>query len=386
MQDLKQLAKDQLIFNKEAKELSIDEKRERNDSIKIQENYLKNNSNWKTVFDLFNTFQTKNLLPWIMDSYEEGTIESLKDIDKPLNSAIDNFNWLKRNRYIDEESQVRDFQGLKGLENFLEQYQNDLEKRKIEVEEIEKGREGGKIIYDGDQIKIIKLLTKEGACYYGKGTKWCTASPSRVEFGIYNYSGPLYIIQPKNPTREGEKYQIHFEKEEYTNERDRPIPFPYFIENFPELYFELPKINPKFKPLKQAIQYGRPDRLRELIEKGADVNKRYDNGDTPLHFAISRLPYEPDIKTKIEILVEKGADVHAKDKAGYTPLMRSAWDQKENLEVIKFLLDNGADPYAKYDDGKTIFDPAFINYNKENLDFVKEYIQSEEYKNKISKL
>ena len=49
--------------------------------------------------------------------------------------------------------------------------------------------------------------------------------------------------------------------------------------------------------------------------------------------------------TEVQQLVKKGADVNAMDKNGATPLMWAAY--QSNLEMVKWLVDNGADPFLK---------------------------------------
>ena len=58
------------------------------------------------------------------------------------------------------------------------------------------------------------------------------------------------------------------------------------------------------------------DIIKLLINSGADVNAKDDRLMTPLHTAI-QFKYDEDI---IELLIKKGSDVNAKDKNLFTPL------------------------------------------------------------------
>ena len=58
------------------------------------------------------------------------------------------------------------------------------------------------------------------------------------------------------------------------------------------------------------------DSLNFLIERGADVNGRDENGSAPLHIAVSN-----SAVLLVKRLIERGADVNAADGEGRTPLM-----------------------------------------------------------------
>ncbi len=67
-------------------------------------------------------------------------------------------------------------------------------------------------------------------------------------------------------------------------------------------------------PLHAAVQHGREDTVRALLDWGADANARADSGQTPLHLCETR--------EIAELLVEAGADPTATDdEHGTTPLV-----------------------------------------------------------------
>jgi ankyrin repeat protein len=168
--------------------------------------------------------------------------------------------------------------------------------------------------------------------------------------------------------------------------------------------------------LHKAAREGDADRVRELLDAGADVNVR--NADkqrlqyTPLHWAtyyghleiaailISRgadldaedptystplyLAAEQGHPKVVEFLISKGAEVNVKsNKWGYTPLQRAAWESvtmrkhlggrtvaeaelNENyLEIVGMLLEKGAKVNARDNGGKTPLDQAVRNGEKE---------------------
>ena len=125
-----------------------------------------------------------------------------------------------------------------------------------------------------------------------------------------------------------------------------------------------------------ALQNGDAAIAKRLIARGADVNSANGKGWTPLFLAVKNRSREigtvpnPVIDTAalmdvIKLLVEKGADVNVRTKvrsdqygataflreAGATPLLRAAYCA--DLEVIKYLLANGANPHISTNDGTT---------------------------------
>ncbi len=90
---------------------------------------------------------------------------------------------------------------------------------------------------------------------------------------------------------------------------------------------------------------------RLLLEAGADPNRRDDEGNTPLFWAID----DGYIETAQE-LISHGAEVNLKNNFGHTSLMSAA--SRGPLELVEFLLNNGADVSLADEDGWTAEDWA----------------------------
>jgi hypothetical protein len=90
------------------------------------------------------------------------------------------------------------------------------------------------IRYDLSNWLIIIPKTEEASCYYGKGTKWCTAATGyNNQFDNYNKKGNLYILINKNDP--SKKYQFHFKSLEFQDEKARNINLLYFFEENDDL-------------------------------------------------------------------------------------------------------------------------------------------------------
>ena len=79
------------------------------------------------------------------------------------------------------------------------------------------------------------------------------------------------------------------------------------------------------------------EKVRLLVEHGADVNAHSKMGRTPLH----RRPHAKGAPGIVRYLLSKGADPNTADKAGIAPLTLAAL--AGDTESVKALLAAGAD-------------------------------------------
>ena len=94
------------------------------------------------------------------------------------------------------------------------------------------------MVYDGPNWEILIPQSEEASCHYGANTRWCTAGSSNNYFDHYSKDGPLYIItNKKDPT---DKYQFHFESNQFMDKEDRTVPLSPFLNARPDLkeYFK----------------------------------------------------------------------------------------------------------------------------------------------------
>ncbi len=70
----------------------------------------------------------------------------------------------------------------------------------------------------------------------------------------------------------------------------------------------------------------------------------------------------------VKVLIDRGADVHAKNRDGFTVLLRAVeWGTPE---VLKLLLDKGLDVSAKTQNGETLLMYAAQSRNLGTLKFL----------------
>jgi uncharacterized protein len=101
-------------------------------------------------------------------------------------------------------------------------------------------------------------------------------------------------------------------------------------------------------PLALSAYFGHTGAARVLLAAGADLHavSRNDNANMPLHAAVAGNQLE-----MVKLLIEAGADVNARDGQGWTPLNLAAHEGPG--ELVSALLEAGADPQIANDEGHT---------------------------------
>jgi len=125
-------------------------------------------------------------------------------------------------------------------------------------------------------------------------------------------------------------------------------------------------------PLMRAASHGQTEIFKLLLERGAKTKIRDTQGMTPLiaaacACAVATMNSTYDI---MKILLEKGADVNARTRDGRTALMMAA-GSPDDAASLKLLLTHGADPMAKNDQGKTALKFATDNPFPEKVRLLK---------------
>jgi len=91
-----------------------------------------------------------------------------------------------------------------------------------------------------------------------------------------------------------------------------------------------------------VAQEDRIEAVKTLLAKGLDVNAQDSNGWSPLHFAAQ----EGDAEVTL-VLINAGAKIGIRDANGNTVLWVATMNAQSQSEVIKILLQSGANPSEK---------------------------------------
>lgn len=181
--------------------------------------------------------------PWIAREYAKGNIKRLEDAIAWLPEKLNTYDAVKKR--ADFNAAAKDIMRLTYIQFMDVMYSYDP----TEAEPTDKGQ--SKQVFKDDQVRVIIPEDTAAACYYGRGTRWCTASTQGVNrFEQYNRSDRLYILLPTKPQYDGEKYQIHFDSRQYMNEEDDPVDIVWLLKKrFPTLKDFFLKIKPSLKTI-----------------------------------------------------------------------------------------------------------------------------------------
>ena len=123
--------------------------------------------------------------------------------------------------------------------------------KKEKIRNIETHKES-EVVFEDDRFKVVVPKSHTSSCYYGAGTKWCTATKdSDTHFTSYDKEGKLFYILDKSAPTSNKYYKVALNKtykgsNTFYDATDSSIPDPEEIDyllNHPEL---IDKINEYF--------------------------------------------------------------------------------------------------------------------------------------------
>lgn len=117
--------------------------------------------------------------------------------------------------------QLSKFSSLEDLDKMLEE--NKAKVEEYQAKKASKDWEAGtNVIYEDQEWKVLIPENKGAACYWGKGTDWCTAAPGLDYYNQYHSAeDPLIIFVNKDDP--DERYQFNFGSGQYMDINDQSI-------------------------------------------------------------------------------------------------------------------------------------------------------------------
>jgi ankyrin repeat protein len=126
-----------------------------------------------------------------------------------------------------------------------------------------------------------------------------------------------------------------------------------------------------FTPLHFAAFFGHAEAAELLLARGAEVNA-FGRGwmtGTALHSAVARSHVDV-----VRILLDAGANSNARQSAGWSPLHSAA--HNGDVPSLQLLLAAGADPAATNDEGRSVLDLAEERGDPTSIDRIREALQT----------
>lgn len=160
--------------------------------------------------------RNQQYIQWIVNQYLSGSFR-LEDVSR-IKNELTTFEKVK-NRLPNKDLNSYTLSSLYDALESVDTEGGDKSKRQ-QATEIKK--EGTEVLINSGNFIALKILNKEAAMYYGKGTKWCTAAEENNMFDSYNNQGPLYVVIVKDGAN-SRKFQFHVQSDQAMNERDESI-------------------------------------------------------------------------------------------------------------------------------------------------------------------
>ena len=181
------------------------------------------------------------LLPetkWVLKLYKNKSPRLAEDLYKLKtregDGYIDIFNRAKERRMLrGVEGDLFKYKSIADLGTFIETLDIDTILGRTKGEQssdVNSAASNIEVPYEDNEWKVIIPKSYDASCYWGNGTKWCTATRETSDwYERYSSEGPLYIIINKKTK---DKYQFHFESDQFMDKNDIDIDFP-FADNIP---------------------------------------------------------------------------------------------------------------------------------------------------------
>ena len=99
------------------------------------------------------------------------------------------------------QTDINQYKSFDDLYNAITSYDSRIRR---EVKQVK----GGNVVYDDGVYFVVNPLNYESSCYYGKGTKWCTAAETDSHFKRYNEDGKLFYIIDRTKASNDPNYKV----------------------------------------------------------------------------------------------------------------------------------------------------------------------------------
>ena len=125
--------------------------------------------------------------------------ENLNDDLIKAKIAVEKFIRFQKNLEIKD---INQYETLKDISDAIIKHENKVRR---DVKKID----GADVVYEDDRFTVISPKTHDASCYYGTGSKWCTAAKSsESHFQSYNRDGKLFYFLDKKAKTGSRFYKV----------------------------------------------------------------------------------------------------------------------------------------------------------------------------------
>lgn len=205
----------------------------------------------KEVLDKITNSVSPKYLDWVGKMMDVAiTGDNLgEDLSKLVN-ALNTFEKISSNL---PKTDINQYQSVDELQQVISNYQNRTRRQYKQIE-------GGNVVFDNERFMVVNPLTHETSCYYGKGTKWCTAADSDHHFQQYNSDGKLFYILDRALPTSDVNYKVALLQKfdgdsSFWNSKDEKMPEKWFNSH-----------NPQAKEIIEAVNSYLENQFKEQLE------------------------------------------------------------------------------------------------------------------------
>jgi len=131
-----------------------------------------------------------------------GNVMPTQNFDENLSKAQKAVESFIKYQQALEEKDINKYQSLEDIIKAIDAHENKVRR---EVKEVE----GADVVYEDDRFTVVTPKTHKASCYYGAGTKWCTASMNGdSHFNNYNVDGKLFYFIDKKGKSNDRFYKV----------------------------------------------------------------------------------------------------------------------------------------------------------------------------------
>jgi len=189
----------------------------------------------------FNKRTNYKYVDWVMKRNFDD-IGNLKMTFDEIITYLERFDRIRKNL---DKKDINQYRGIQEFVDTIEYYGRTGSEKRSDL------KSGTEKIYEDNRVLVVKPLTKDASCYYGSGTRWCTASTQfDNRFDQYFKMGPLYYFIHKNMDKNNDFYKIAIH---YDSKNDRMTLYDA-QDKVNDNLLGLIKTLPAFKAIEEDIQ------------------------------------------------------------------------------------------------------------------------------------